>query len=94
MYSSILCTLCEKHEDNQESVILCPVLLDILPLRNCIDYGHIKGTTEQQTEFLQVYEQYIIICDELLDMSGQDRMVHSFIGGGALATNPILLRSI
>ena len=66
MYSSIPCPLCETHEDTQESVILCPVLLNILPLRNCIEYGHIDGTTEQQTELLQVYEQYIMIRDELL----------------------------
>ena len=71
MYSSILCPLCETHKDTQESVILCPVLLNILPLRIWMEYGHINGTTEQQTEFVQVYKQYVMICDQLLDKSGQ-----------------------
>ena len=80
MYSFMLCLLCETHEDNQESVILCPVLLNILPLRNCIDYG----TTGQQTEFLQVYEQYIMIRDELLDKSGQDASLPGLYTGPVL----------
>ena len=31
-----------------------------------------NGSTEQQTEFLQVYERYLMILDELLDKSGLD----------------------
>ena len=29
-----------------------------------------RGTTEQQTDFLQVYEKYLRIRDELLECSG------------------------
>ena len=70
MYSSLLCPLCKAHEDTQENVLLCKVLLNVLPLTNHIEYEHIGGTADQQTEFLRVYERYLNIRDELLDGSG------------------------
>ena len=61
MYSSLLCTLCGTHQDTQEHLILCKVLQNIVPISAHIEYDHIKGTPEQQTEFLQVYEKYLKI---------------------------------
>ena len=46
------------------------MLQNILPLNNHVEYGHMRGMDEQQTMFLQVYEKYLRICDELLDNSG------------------------
>jgi hypothetical protein len=69
-FSSILCPLCEAHEDSQEHLLVCSVLQNILPLNNHVEYGHMRGTDEQQTKFLQVYEKYLQIRDELLDNSG------------------------
>ena len=69
MYSSILCPLCEKCEDTQNHILLCKVLQDILPNISHIVYEHMRGSEEQQTEFLKLYERYIKICDELLDGS-------------------------
>ena len=70
MYSSVLCPLCETQQDTQEHLIVCEVLQNILPLSAHIEYGHINGNPEQQTEFLQVYEKYLKIRDKLLDLSG------------------------
>ena len=70
MYSSLLCPLCKAHEDTQENLLSCKVLLNILPLTNHIAYEHMGGTTDKQTNFLQVYERYLTIRDELLDSSG------------------------
>ena len=84
MYSSIMCPLCQTHEDTQESVILCKVLLNILPLGSHIEYEHMNGTTEQQTEFLQVYERYLMIRDELLDKSGLDASLPGLYTGPVL----------
>ena len=81
MYSSILCPLCETHEDTQENVIMCKVLLHILPLSSHIEYGHMNGSTEQQTEFLQVYERYLMIRDELLDKSGLNASLPGLYSG-------------
>ena len=69
MYSSILCPLCEKCEDTQNHILLCKVLQDILPNTSHIVYEHMRGSEEQQTEFLKLYERYIKIRDELLDGS-------------------------
>ena len=68
-FSSLLCPLCEAHEDSQENLLVCKVLQNILP-NNHIQYAHMRGTDEQQTKFLQVYEKYLHIRDELLDNSG------------------------
>ena len=84
MYFSILGPLCQTHEDTKESVILCKVLPNILPLGSYIEYGHMNGTTEQQTEFLQVYERYLMIRDELLDKSGLNASLPGLYTGPVL----------
>ena len=70
MYSSLLCPLCKSHEDTQENILLCKVLKNILPPNIHTEYEHMEGTTDQQTIFLQVFERYLKIRDELLDGSG------------------------
>ena len=70
MYSSLLCPLCKSHEDTQENILLCKVLKNILPPNIHTEYEHMRGTTDQQTIFLQVFERYLKIRDELLDGSG------------------------
>ena len=47
-FSSIQCPLCEAHEDSQEHLLVCSVLQNILPLNNHVEYGHMRGTDEQQ----------------------------------------------
>ena len=84
MNSSFCCPLCETYEDTQESISLCPVLLNILPLRGCIEYGHINGTTVQQTEFIQVYERYLMTRDELLNKTGLDTSLPGLYTGPVL----------
>ena len=69
MYSSLLCPLCKSHEDTQENILLCKVLKNILPPNIHTEYEHMRGTTDQQTIFLQVFERYLQIRDELLDCS-------------------------
>ena len=59
MFSSLLCPLCKSFEDTQEHVLLCSVLLNILPCANHIEYGHMRGTADQQTDFLRVYKGYL-----------------------------------
>ena len=54
MFSSLLCPLCKSCEDTQEHVLLCNVIQNILPLSSQIEYDHMRGTAEQQTDFLQV----------------------------------------
>ena len=39
-------------------------------MANHIRYEHMRGTTDQQTDFLRVYEGYLAIRDELLYSSG------------------------
>ena len=84
MYSSILCPLCKACEDTQEHVLLCSVLQNILPLANHIQYEHMRGTTDQQTNFLRVYEGYLAIRDELLDSSGLGSSLPGLYAGPVL----------
>ena len=63
---------------------MCKVLLNILPPSSHIRYGHMNGTTEQQTVFLQVYKRYVMIRDKLMDKS---RLDASLLG---LYTGPVL----
>ena len=66
MYSdNTLCWVCERSEDTQEHLILCKVLLNILPLEKHIEYNHMNGTEEQQVNFIQTYEKYLELRDEL-----------------------------
>ena len=70
MYNNnTLCPICEHCIDTQQHVITCKVLLDILPLNKHIDYEHIHGRLSDQIEFVQVYEQYLMLRDELLSDS-------------------------
>ena len=69
MYSSILCPLCKKCDNIQDNLLLCKELQNILPLNSHIEYARMRGSTEQQTEFLKVYEEYLQIRDKLLDCS-------------------------
>ena len=83
MYSSVLCPLCKTYDDTQEHVLLCKVLQHILPLKSHIVYEHIKGTLEQQTEFLKTYEKYLNIRDELLEGSSIDSSLPGLYSGPA-----------
>ena len=66
MYTdNTLCWVCERHEDTQEHLLLCKVLLNILPLEKHIEYNHMNGTEEQQVDFIQTYKNYLELRDEL-----------------------------
>ena len=66
MYSNnTLCWVCERCEDTQEHILVCKVLLNILPLKKHIEYNHMNGTEEQQVDFIQSYEKYLELRDEL-----------------------------
>ena len=67
-----LCPLCERCEDSQEHVLYCKVLQDIMPHIILPQYEHLNGTPGQQTEFIQVYEKYLILRDQLLEESSED----------------------
>ena len=41
------------------------MLLNIIPLENHIEYNHMNGTEEQQVQFIQTYEKYLRLRDEL-----------------------------
>ena len=84
LYSSILCPLCETHKDTQENLLLCKVLQNILPLNTHIEYGHMRGSNEQQTMFIQVYEKYLTIRDELLESSGLGSSLPGLYSGPVL----------
>ena len=66
-----LCPICERCMDTHEHVINCKVMLSILPLKQHIVYEHIAGSDQQQAKFLQVYENYLKLRDELLMKSGE-----------------------
>ena len=84
MFSSLQCPICKSFEDTQEHVLLCSVLLNILPRANHIEYGHMRGTADQQTDFLRVYEGYLRIRDELLDSSGLGSSLPGLYAGPVL----------
>ena len=84
MYSSLMCPLCNSHEDTQEHVLLCKVLHNILPLSSDIYYAHMRGTTEQQTDIVQVFERYLNIRDELLECSGLSSSLPGLYAGPVL----------
>ena len=59
MYSNnTLCPVCEQSEYTQSHLINWNVLLDILPLNRNIEFNHLKGSAEQQAEFVKIYEKY------------------------------------
>ena len=57
MFSSLLCPLCKALEDTQEHLLLCSVLQNSLPLNNHVEYENMRGTANQQTDFLRVYDK-------------------------------------
>ena len=82
-----MCPVCEEHEDTQEHIFVCKVLQNILPLSKLsshMTYTHMRGTTEEQTKFLQVYERYLVIREELLSSSGIDSSLPGLYTGPVL----------
>ena len=79
-----LSSLCKSSEDTQEHVLLCNVIQNILPLSSQIEYDHMRGTTEQHTDFPQVYERYLKIRDELLECSGLGSSLPGLYAGPVL----------
>ena len=68
MYSeNTLCPICERSIDSQNHVIQCKVLQDIIPLTNQVNLSDIEGSLEQQKDFIQIYEKYLALRDELLE---------------------------
>ena len=68
MYSGdILCPICERSRDTQQHVLQCKVLQDILPMKSHIKYDHLNGTILEQKEFVDLYEKYLEIRDEIID---------------------------
>ena len=62
-----LCPICERTQDTQEHLPLCPVLQSILPIKKHIEYNHIFGSVEQQSSYVKVYKLYLELRDELMD---------------------------
>ena len=61
-----LCPLCERVPDSQQHISQCQILQDILPFPSSIDYTGLRGTVLEQKEFIEKYEKYLVIRDELL----------------------------
>ena len=64
--NNYLCPLCERCPDTQEHVSQCKILQDILTHISLIDYRGLFGNVHQQKEFIEKYEKYLVIRDELL----------------------------
>ena len=60
------------------------MLQNILPLNTHIEYGHMRGSNEQQTMFIQVYKKYLTIRDELLESSGLGSSLPGLYSGPVL----------
>ena len=85
MYSdNTLCPICEQSIDSQNHVVQCKVLQDIIPLTNQVNLSDIEESLEQQKGFIQIYEKYLALRDELLEES----QLHSSLPG--LYTGPLL----
>ena len=70
MYSdNTLCPICERSIDSQNHLIQCKVLQDIIPLPNEVHFRDIEGSIDQQKAFIEVYEQYLALREELLEES-------------------------
>ena len=70
MYSdNTLCPICEQSIDSQNHLIQCKVLQDIIPLPNEVHFSDIEGSIDQQKAFIEVYEKYLALRDELLEES-------------------------
>ena len=61
-----LCSLCERYPDTQQHIGQCQVLQDICPLSSPIDYSGLYGSVEEQKDFIEKYEKYLVLRDELL----------------------------
>ena len=48
------------------SLSQCQILQDILPFPSSIDYAGLHGSVLEQEEFIEKYEKYLVIRDELL----------------------------
>ena len=64
-----LCPICERSPDTQEHVTQCKILLSIKPLKYHINYDHIRGSVEEQAQFVRMYKSYLKLRDELLQDS-------------------------
>ena len=68
LYSqNTLCPICERSIDTQSHILDCQVLQDILPLTENVSYTDIYGTTQSQIKLVRIYEQYIMLRDEILE---------------------------
>ena len=61
-----LCPICERSPDTQEHVTQCKVLLGIQPLNIHINHDHIRGSVDEQAQFVKTYKPYLKLRDELL----------------------------
>ena len=85
LYSdNTLCPICERCIDSQNHLILCQVLQDIIPPTNRVQFSDIQGSLEQQKVFIETYEKYLLLRDELLEESEP----HTSLPG--LYTGPLL----
>ena len=61
-----LCPVCERSPDTQQHILDCQVLKNILPMHTDVEYNKLFGTTQEQKEFIIIYEKYLEERDELL----------------------------
>ena len=64
---NLLCPLCERYSDTQEHIGQCQVLRDVQPINIPVDYSSLFGTVQQQKDFIEKYEKYLNLRDELLE---------------------------
>ena len=58
------CTLCEASDDTQEHILECPVLG---PAPAGVEYGHIRGDTDQQKRLVEDYVERLKWREEYLE---------------------------
>ena len=77
-----LCPLCERYPDTQQHICQCQVLKDICPLSSSIEYSGLFGSVEEQKTFIEKYEAYLVLRDELLqdDPSSQPSLPGLYTG--------------
>ena len=76
-----LCPLCERCIDTQFHILQCKVLQDILPLTEDISYSDIYGTTQSQIDFVRIYEQYLVLRDEILEDTDPQASIPAIYAG-------------
>ena len=62
-----LCPLCERCQDTQPHISQCQVIQDMLPPHTSVQYSDLFGNIEQQKRFIDIFEKYLNIRDELLE---------------------------